>query len=57
MVGSSLAFALELRRAESFSETYFFLFQRAASRSSECNKIFVKDTLGFFCLFCFLILE
>lgn len=48
---------LELRRAESFSETYFSLFKRASSKSSECNKIFVKDTLlGFFC-FVFLILE
>lgn len=53
MAGSSLAFVLELRRAESFNETYFSLFQRAASKRSECNKIFVKDTL--LVLFCFVL--
>lgn len=38
---------LGLRKAESFSETYFSLFQRAANNSFECNKFFVKECVVF----------
>jgi len=47
MLGSRLAFALELRKAGSFNDTFFSLFPRAASSNTESNKKFVKDIVGF----------